>query len=89
MAYDYSDPAILALIPSTHFPVEFSAAGGPQPPNPQTLSLLCAKCYGAWPCPTIVDYRAYARANDIPLATSGQVQLPFQGTGKLIPPRST
>ena len=87
MPYNYGDPSVLALVTSTHFPVEFMVAG-PPPPNPQTLSLLCAKCYNPWPCPTILDYRAYAEANNIPLtATVIQTQLPFQHNGQLIPPR--
>lgn len=89
MPYDYTDPSVIALVLSTHFPVEISGAG-PQPPNPQILSLVCAKCYNAWPCAAIIEYRAYARANSIPIvATSGQVQLPFQRGGQLIPPRTT
>ncbi len=93
MTYNYGDPLINSLIPATHFPVEFTIGGQP-PPNPQSLSLLCAKCYNPWPCQTILDYRAYAQAHEIPLASLGQglSSLPgqsqfLQSQGQLIPPR--
>lgn len=87
MPYNYNDTSVSNLIASTHFPVELSAQG-PQPPNPQTLSLVCAKCYNAWPCQTILDYRAYVQATGIPpTANPSPLQANFQGPGKLIPPR--
>lgn len=89
MPYDYSDQAVFSLIGSSHFPVEISGAG-PQPPSPQNLSLLCAKCYNPWPCPTVTDYRTYAAAHSIPVAVNqSPLQANFQNTGKLIPPRSS
>jgi len=91
VTYNYSDHAVFALVGITHFPVEITAPG-PQPPNPPNLSLVCGKCYNAWPCQTILDYRAYALANQIPTATQSPLQpgfQDFQNTGKLVPGRST
>lgn len=89
MSYDYGDPAVGDLIRSTHFPVEFTVAG-PPPPATQNLSMLCAKCYGPWPCPTINEYRAYAAGHNLPTTTgtaTGQAQQSLQRRGELIPPR--
>lgn len=88
MPYDYSDDSVFTLIGGSHFPVELSSGGGPQPPNPQALSLKCAKCYNTWPCQTILDYRTYGLANGI-LTSANQtpLQANFQQTGTLIPPR--
>lgn len=89
MPYDYSDQAVFSLVGSSHFPVEISGPG-PQPPNPQNLSLLCAKCYNPWPCPTVLDYRAYAQAHSIPVvANQSPLQVGLQQGGKLVPPRLT
>lgn len=89
MPYDYTDPAVFSLVGGSHFPVEISGSG-PPPPSPQTMSLLCAKCYNPWPCPTILDYRGYAQAHGIPVvANQSPLQAPFQSRGQLVPPRLT
>ena len=89
MTYNYSDPAVASLISTSHFPVELTTGTGPQPPNPQTLNLVCAKCYNPWPCQTIQDYRTYALANGLPGAVGNPLQVTFQTTGRLVPPRLT
>ena len=69
MPYNYSDPAVFALVGATHYPSEIGGTG-PQPPQPQNLLLVCGKCYNPWPCPTILDYRTYAQASGLPLGPS-------------------
>lgn len=89
MPYDYSDPSVLSLIGGSHFPVEVTGPG-PQPPSPQALNLVCAKCYNVWPCQTILDCRAYAQAHgSFVEANQSPLQAGFQTKGTLIPPRSS
>lgn len=85
MSYDYSDPAVFALIGATHFPTELSGAG-PQPPLPQDLDLVCGKCYNPWPCPTILDYRTYAQAHGLLLSPSPSPISLQDTSGRVIPP---
>jgi hypothetical protein len=85
MTYNYSDPAIFALVGVTHYPVEIGGTG-PQPPQPQILVLVCGRCYNPWPCPTILDYRTFAQANGLPASPSPSPISLQDTSGRPVPP---